>query len=172
MENAGIDVTVPTLIRVLDMDSREGGAGDLVFKILTGDDTAFTLEANPLEGGWWEVYVKTTTVSIHTLVAVAPEIAAPPLPLQNFDYELGPRSFELQIEARDKITPIMYGTTNLTVTIVDVNDQSPAFTSPSYFLSVSLLSPACHKAFIMWRCVYPVAREPSSGWSCGLCAGH
>lgn len=58
-----------------------------------------------------------------------------PLP-QTFDYESGPRSYALTIQARDQLTPEMTGTANLTVTILDVNDHPPSFSSSSYTFSV------------------------------------
>ena len=63
------------------------------------------------------------------------------LPSQElFDYEDGPRSYDLVIEARDVVTPVMYGNTSLAITILDVNDEPPTFSSPSYSLSVSVFS--------------------------------
>lgn len=55
---------------------------------------------------------------------------------QAFDYENGCRSYDLIVEAQDQATPIMLDTANITITIVDVNDNSPLFSSPSYILSV------------------------------------
>ena len=50
------------MIRVLDLDSRQGGAGDLMFDIVEGDSSAFFLNATPAAEGWWDVAVVTDTV--------------------------------------------------------------------------------------------------------------
>lgn len=62
MEDAGRGETVITL-RVRDRDSRDGGAGELTFMI---DAVAFILERSYVADGWWELAVKTETVSLHT----------------------------------------------------------------------------------------------------------
>ena len=56
---------------------------------------------------------------------------------QEFDYETRPRSYLLVIEARDMRSPEMAATTNLTITLFDVNDELPEFSTSSYTFSVS-----------------------------------
>jgi hypothetical protein len=56
---------------------------------------------------------------------------------QAFDYETGPRSYLLVIEARDMRSPEMAATTNLTITLFYVNDELPEFSTSSYTFSVS-----------------------------------
>ena len=61
-EDAGTGERVDTMIRVLDLDSRQEGAGDLTFKFLGEDSPPFLLNATPMDGGWWDVAVETATV--------------------------------------------------------------------------------------------------------------
>lgn len=120
MENVSVGVSVITL-RIRDLDSIVGGAGDLEFIIIRGDSAAFALNATALADGWWDLVVETATT---------------------FDYESGPRSYALTIQARDQVTDQMTGTANLTVTILDVNDHPPSFSSSSYTFSMPESLPA------------------------------
>ena len=124
-------------VYVVDRDSRSGGGGQLVFRILGDDTGAFTHEATARDDGLWSVTVRTVgEVSIgHSAVDISENIIIPTP--QSFDYESGRRLYDLKLEARDGVTPVMVVTANLTVTIVDVNDESPVFSPSSYVLSVS-----------------------------------
>lgn len=62
MENVSVGVSVITL-RIRDLDSIVGGAGDLEFIIIRGDSAAFALNATALADGWWDLVVETATVS-------------------------------------------------------------------------------------------------------------
>ena len=56
---------------------------------------------------------------------------------QEFDYETGPRSYLLVIEARNMRSPSLAATTNFTIILFDVNDELPEFSTSPYTFSVS-----------------------------------
>jgi len=55
---------------------------------------------------------------------------------QTLDYETSP-GYSLTVRAYDGGTPSLYGDQNVTVLVVDVNDNSPVFTAPRYTAQVA-----------------------------------
>ena len=69
---------VGSVIRVLDPDSRAGGAGDLTFEVMGVNNEAFSLKATPVDGGWWEVTMETAAVrEVSTAMASMITLSSP-----------------------------------------------------------------------------------------------
>ena len=77
---------------------------------------------------------------------------------QEFDYETGPRSYLLVIEATDQV---MTATANVIVTLFNINDNNLEYTSPSYAFSVSGCHCPIHTSITP---LFPPGARESSSW--------
>lgn len=73
--------------------------------------------------------------------------------LTSLDRDAGVSSYTVVLTAKDRGSPSKSVTTTLTIDIDDVNDNAPAFASPSYSVSLSETTAASVGASVLQVCV-------------------